>query len=218
MKKIVLILTVVLLTLLVFQSCKKEYSFEQQNNAEIPDANLQCDKTFDIADIRTINSIERELVSDFLSKNSSINKVAFEKGDIFEVPEVVTYTNLPGKSIVLKYKNGNNKTHYEKSLIIVVDNKNKIITSYEHEKFDNGKTYIVKTFKEGIEWFIAEVDKDTDKLINFSFNKNVKMSFWECAEMAVSSCVNDGECAFICGIIWEYCLGAIGLACAYVAI
>ena len=39
----------------------------------------------------------------------------------------------------------------------------------------------------------------------------------ECAKMAVSACVNDGGCAFMCGIVWQYCLGSIGLACAYVA-
>ena len=76
----------------------------------------------------------------------------------------------------------------------------------------------IKTYKENIEWFVAEVDKNTDEIISFNFNSNANMSFWECAEMAVGACVNDGECAFICGIIWQYCLGSIGLACAYVSL
>ena len=72
--------------------------------------------------------------------------------------------------------------------------------------------YTIKTFKEGQEWFTAEVDKKTEQIISFNFSSNIsaEMSFWECAEMAVGACVNDGECAFICGIIWQYCLGSIG--------
>ena len=103
---------------------------------------------------------------------------------------------------------------------MVVDGENKIITNYEHEKIDNGKTYIVKTFKEGIGWFTAEVEKDTERILDLAFDRtdSARMPFWECAEMAVGACVDDGECAFMCGIIWQYCLGSIGLACAYGAL
>ncbi|MCF6213959.1 MAG: hypothetical protein L3J45_08040 [Flavobacteriaceae bacterium] len=127
---------------------------------------------------------------------------------------------MPGKAIVLKYKKGVAKSNSEKSLILVIGEENEIITNYEHEKIDNGNTYTIRTYKEGNEWFNAEVDKNTEEIISFSFSSKVmnKMTFWECAKMAVGACVNDGECAFMCGIVWEYCLGSIGLACAYASL
>lgn len=210
MKNILKFSVVMFLSIILF-GCSND-------NTEIQDTNQQISKSFDIVGIKIANAAEENLISNFLSQSDFTNKTSFKTGDIFEVPEVVTYTNLTGKSIVLKYKSENNKTNYEKSLILVVNNEDEIITNYEHEKIDNGNSYTIKTYKENIEWFVAEVDKNTDEIISFNFNSNANMSFWECAEMAVGACVNDGECAFICGIIWQYCLGSIGLACAYVSL
>ena len=180
----------------------------------------QNSKSFDINSIRPANNQELNLISTYFDNSNLTGKKNQKISNDFENPEVVSYTNLPGKAIVLKYKQFN-KSNSEKSLILVVGEANEVITEYEHEKIDQGDNYTIKTLKEGLEWFTADIDKDTEEIIRLNFSPNVdskKMSFLECAEMAVGSCVNDGECAFICGIVWQYCLGSIGLACAYVTI
>ncbi len=175
--------------------------------------NEQIVKSYDIEEIRVANKEEVKLTLDFINKhnlNIDVNN-----------PEVVNYTELPGKSIVLNYTNKIERSNSVKSLILVVSEENEIITYYGHEKIDNGKFYTVNTYKEDKKWFVADVDKESEEIIKINFvadNTGKDVTFWECAEIAVSACVNDGSCAFICGITWQYCLGSIGLACAYVSI
>lgn len=39
--------------------------------------------------------------------------------------------------------------------------------------------------------------------------------FIDCFRTALYACLQDPECAFLCGILWRQCIAAIAAACAY---
>lgn len=139
------------------------------------------------------------------------------KLELFEDIKAVEYTNLYGKSFVLDYKGDDHL--YSNSLILIFDENNDITSfiNYSKEQY-NEYISIIKTDINEEKWFRAEINNLTDEIINIEVygEKEEKTldNFVDCVKIAVTSCVNDGECAFICGIIWKYCLGSIGIACA----
>ncbi len=201
---------------LIIISCSEDTPISSENLEELQ----PVDKYFDIEKLKSANNEEIDLISKFITQNFSSKNTTSKINSKFDKPEVVSYTNLPGKTIVLNYKNDGVKDISERAIILVVNEDNEIITNYKHKKIDYGSYYTVKTYIEGNKWFNAKIKKDCEEIIEFNLKSGVslKTSFRECAETAVKACVNDGECAFICGILWKYCLGSIGLACAYHAI
>ena len=180
--------------------------------------------TYDIALIRDANKPEVDLTSHFLASSSQYGKTHFNFGDDFISQDVVEYTNLEGKAVVLTYDD-EEKNEDELSLILVADEENKLITYYEHDRKDMGSTYQVTVYYEGHAWLFAEVEKSTEEVINYTIfdtksddDDDNGVSFFECMGAAVGACLDDPECAFLCGILWKWCLGSIALACALVAI
>ena len=49
-------------------------------------------------------------------------------------------------------------------------------------------------------------------------NAQIQATFGGCAETLGDACIGDNGCAFMCGIMWQYCLGAGAAACAYIHI
>ncbi len=179
---------------------------------------------YEIMLIRGADKQELALAGSFLSEISPHGKTAFQFGDNYDAVEVVEYTNLDGKGIVITYGN-ETKNGDDLSLILAADENNKLITYYEHEKRCLGDTYEVTVYHEGIAWFAAEVDTEAEDVINHVIfetksggnNGSEGISFSECLGIAISACLDDSQCAFMCGIMWKYCLSSIALACALVA-
>lgn len=181
---------------------------------------------YDIELIRSTSPGEKQLVSDFLRREDFANHTHLKLDEGYREASVVEYTDLEGKSIVLSYDNVPEKDDSEVSLILIADEENRVMTHYEHIKKDAGSAYLITVYNEGVEWFVSTVDKATDEVLDFSFGSSLKkggdeeeqgMTFAECALMAIEACVEDAGCAFMCGVMWKYCLGAIALACLVVS-
>lgn len=181
--------------------------------------------TYDIETIRGPSEEEVLLANLFLAEHAAGGKTHYQHDDDYSAMDVVEYTNLEGKAIVLTYDQ-TDKSSRELSLILVAKEDNKLITYYEHEKKDKGQAYHVSIYYEGRELLFAVVDKETEEVLQYTLF-NVKsdeednsggVSFSECVGTAVAACLDDPECAFMCGIIWKWCLGSIALACLLVAL
>lgn len=207
-KKVFGVLAITVIMLGACFSCTQEAETEAVIDSEA--SKLKIAK-INIESIEKANNDELNLVTNFLNDILLTKNVIINFNPNSSTLETVRYTELEGKALVLSYKNDP-----EKSFIFIVYGNNEITTWFKHEKIDYENSFMVKTYIEQNEWFIAEVDKNTEELISFNLltHSNAK-SWWECASSAVSACANDGECAFMCGLVAKYCLGAIGIACLF---
>jgi len=207
--------------LLVLGSCQ-----DNLDKALVPEADpAEAAVTYEIELIRGADKEELALAGSFLSESSSNGKTQFHFGTDYVSIDAVEYTNLDGVGIVITY-DGDEKNGDELSLILAADEHNKLITYYEHDRRDRGDTYEVRVYHEGVAWFSAEVDKNTEEIINYVIfetksdddSEEEGIGFYDCLGIAISACLDDSQCAFMCGILWKYCLSSIALACALVAI
>ncbi len=203
--------------LLFATSCKDDDSEDLMTTPET----CIFGETYDIRQIRSAEKQEVEMAYAFLQDNQAHGKTHFNPDDDYIEKVVVEYTNLEGKAVVLTYDD-EDKDGDELSLILVADEENELITFFEHDRKVLGDTYQVSIYLEGAMWLYALLDKDTEDILDFSFyggkstdNEEESMTFNECVAMAVTACLDDPECAFICGIIWKYCLGSIAIACFF---
>ena len=221
MKKLIKLGTIALGLLLVLASCQDDV-----DKALVPEAEQAEEAvTYDIDLIRTANKQEVAVAEQFLKKSNQFGKTHFHLGEDYDALDVVEYNNLDGKGIVLTYAD-EDKSGSELSLILATDEDNKLITYYEHDRRDRGDTYEIRVYHEGVAWFSAEVDKNTEEIINFVIfetksdndSEEEGVGFYDCLGIAISACLDDSQCAFMCGIMWKYCLSSIALACALVSI
>ncbi len=220
MKKLIKLGTIALGLLLVLASCQDDV-----DKALVPEAEQAEEAvTYDIDLIRTANKQEVAVAEQFLKKSNQFGKTHFHLGEDYDALDVVEYNNLDGKGIVLTYAD-EDKSGSELSLILATDEDNKLITYYEHDKRDLGDTYEVTVYYEGVAWFYAEVQKNTEEIINYTIfeiksggDDDGGITFSECMGAAIGACLDDPECAFMCGILWKWCLSSIALACALVAL
>ncbi len=196
-------------------------------------------KTFDIKSVNNANSSERNIAIDFIQTNKELISKFFKNNHylksekVYSTIKVIKYTNLHGKAIIINYNTGKKNTVLKKSdeisdtvnaVMLLVSDSNQVMGNIEYNKIAVGDFYFVKTQANGIDWFTAKVNKKTKKISNLKFYNmktslsKAKPTFAECAKTAIEACVGDGMCAFECGIVWEYCLPAIGLACLYVSL
>ncbi len=218
MEKLSKLVAVVVGALLAMASC-------QDDKVLSPEAEPAEEAvTYEIKLIRWADKQELALAGSFLSEKVPNGKTAFHFGEDYDTVDVVEYTNVEGKGIVITYGSGS-KNRDELSLILAADENNKLITYYEHERRDLGDTYAVTVYHEGIAWFAAEVDAEAEDVIDHIVfntksggnNESEGVSFSECLGIAIGACLDDSQCAFMCGIMWKYCLSSIALACALVA-
>lgn len=222
MKKLSKLIVIALGLLLMLASCRDDVdkTLIQETNQD------ESVVTYEIDLIRTADKQEFALTKTFLVSNHHYGKTHFCFDDDYDSMDVVEYTNLKGKGIILTYDD-ENKNCDELSLILVANEDNKLITYYEHDKKDHGDTFEVTVYHEGNAWFYAEVQKNTEKILNYTIfgaksgggdDDGGGISFSECMGAAIGACLDDPECAFMCGILWKWCLSSIALACALVAL
>lgn len=214
MKKLNQKLSTVVFLLIVLFSCNENEIHKDLAEDEVTDLSV-----VGIESIRNATSHEIDIAIKFLSDYSVSNNKDIKITD-FEEVEIVTYTDMPGKTFILNFSNeGNYNSH---SLIVVVGLEDEIISAIEYVKVENNDTYSVSLNYGSFEFLTAEISKEGDTMLNYNFKTNPKgrmaTSWGECMETAASACVSDGECAFLCGIIWQYCIGALVTACTYIAL
>ncbi len=218
MKKHIYLNAVLIALLLFAASCNDETGPDPLPPSDV----CLFDETYDIKAIRSAQKPEKELVHGFLKESQVGGKTHFNPDDDFTEMAVVEYTNLEGSSIVLTYEDAD-KNSDELSLILVADEENELITYMEHNRMIQGDTEQVYIYLEGQMWLSALLDSETEDVLDFSFHggksdddeQEESWTFAECLDITVSACLEDPSCAFICGIIWKYCLGSIALACYF---
>lgn len=170
------------------------------------------DGYFDIEEIRDAEMDELDVIYTLLAE-LNISK------NLFKSFETVQYTDLPGKSFVLKYNekyNENNKG--ENSLLLVLDEYNSMLTYLEHkeEKIDEDKSQILVTIEDEY-LYKADMNNKTNSIINLDVNQQPTRTTlggrMDCIRDSINACVDDSWCAFLCGITLPYCVSAIILAC-----
>lgn len=227
MKKSLNLFSIFILSSLFLISCSKELdSTEVQNESVVTSSDINSDNfindesdafnldsskdvTYDIDEISPI--YEEENLNRILDSISSYSLKDFN------LPEKVTYTNLEGNAIVLTKKEVSEPNNVKENLILLVDSNFELISYTERfESSVEDGMYTVKVKQEGSDLFEADVSSETGEIINY--RNQADIGFWECLSVVADACIQDSECAFLCGIIFEYCLGAIVLACLYVSI
>ncbi len=209
---------VFVLFLVAFISCNDEILPEVEDLEE-------KQEYYDIEIIRPPCDDETATLSEFISSAEQLDLTFMKYDHSYHNAEVVEYTGLEGKSIVVGYNDPAEKDGTESSLILLADQDNQRLTYYEHIRKDMGQTYKVRIYHEGREWLVSTVDKHSGEVLEISYlnsskneDEDEKISFNECAKIAIDSCVEDKSCAFTCAVLWKYCLGAIALACFLVTV
>lgn len=83
----------------LFISCNTDSALVEHSELQLTDT------SFDIKKIRDADSKEQDLITAFIHQATSLKSTNFELDpDKLSAPEVVEYTNLSGKAIVLNYK------------------------------------------------------------------------------------------------------------------
>ena len=88
----------------------------------------------DIDHIGKVNEQEKSIVLSFFEKKEKADNLKFGTEYTYSEPEVVNYTNLPGKAIVINYKSDLGNSNIQRALILVVSDDAEILTYYEYEK------------------------------------------------------------------------------------
>ncbi len=192
---------IISLAFLTLISCQKEDNYDERTSLEIV-------KSLSNIDIDSIeNTTDAELTAIF---NKYGDNLQLDTLEIIE-SKTVNYNGLTGKSVVIDYED--RSENLDKSLIFILSENNNVDTYLKYNiRWENEIGYVDVT-TEDKSFMSAEVSSSYE-VINLSFNKiHGDGSYLDCLDGAVSACVNDGECAFICGIIWKYCLGAVATAC-----
>jgi len=198
---------IIVIILTVFYSCQTDNGFQEiEPSNELP-------KESDISSIMLANEEEAGHILSLLSNN-----LRGEKN-----PTSIEIVNYESQKDVETYFVNYDQPEEEYSIIIQANSQMDSFDLIEYSlvEYSNFSLVTITNFKGAT--MKLKIDKLTEEIVSFesnvsSFRTSEKMGFWECVEVAVSSCVSDGECGFICGIIYRYCLGAIGTACAVHAV
>lgn len=167
--------------------------------------------SFHSTSIPQIYSISKPTEIDIKTFNIYLDKAQIKNDGSLSIDEVITYLDNPIRSIILKHS------------LISVDSSFVIIMSDEDDNFID--YYIdIKVLIEGNQigfyssnTLVASILFDPVGLneIEYIVYSPGGSDFIRCFRTALNACLQDPECAFLCGIVWKQCLSAIAAACAY---
>lgn len=186
------------------------FGCSNDENEPIQDVVNELNVPFEISDMRPLVDNEVDAVSKFLSTK----KGSFD----LEEAQFVSYEDLQGNSVFIPTYDEDNKSNYDivKTTLLFLDDEQNIIDYAIHEQIAKEFTLEINIYNSQKKVINTIVDKETFEILEVNYLNDSSKGGWSaCASCAAKSCANDGECAFICGIIWKECLSAIAVACLF---
>ena len=148
------------------------------------EASTPCQsKKIGISNVSGASATERNIAIHFIENNKELISKFFKGSHCFKSEkayssiEVVKYSNLHGKAIIIRYDNVTKKPRLKdhevsdtaNAVMLLVSDSNVVLGNIEYNRTVNGKFYEVKTQANGIDWFKAIANKKTKKIVSLKF-------------------------------------------------
>jgi len=202
MKKLVLMLTATFTILgFAFTGCEKN------ENVKVETIDHNCMTDNNIKNIAPLPDSYKDIFEKNYTSNKTLKDVDFNNASF------VTYTNSNLKGIISGFKNNGDKT-----FVAYFDETNKKISmSYilDITESDGIQTVYVYNDNDKPELYF-KINLETRKFTEVKVINNEKQyaSWADCVGDAISDCMDDSGCAFMCTISAPFCVSAIMIACA----
>ncbi len=207
MKRNYLKLFVLVVLIVVINGCSTN---SLENNKKELDNVSELNSPIPIQEIRELTEEEKKLSSKYLSQIDSKSIYHYDESTI------TSYKDINGYSIFISVSNEAKFDQNETTFILFMNQNKKIVDYAIFEKIENNVIDEINIYNNFGKFLTVSINNETNEMVSAEiFKSGAKGSWSNCVECAVSSCVNDGECAFMCGIVYKQCLGAIGVACLF---
>ena len=188
----------------ILVGCKKE---KDSNSVNSPMDEQQC-----VACESSFNDVTKEQKNEVFRYLSSIGI----KDDSYDFIGSLPIDDNGIEYDAICMKNRNSEANF---LTITMDEEYEVMYYLPSVISKRENLYTIEVQNNGDEYFGASFFVDFSKhSISPSnspicYGPTLGEDIAECVAIAMSACINDPECAFLCGYTFEYCIGATILAC-----